>query len=117
MPAKKYFCPIDVTLSLIDGKWKPLILFLLKDRARRFGALQAALPDVSHKVLTQQLRALERDRLVERGYDVQANAVTYRMTPFGRTLRPALTALAAWGTKHHKAMGFDLVWPPPTRAE
>jgi DNA-binding HxlR family transcriptional regulator len=115
MPPRRFLCPIDVTLTLIDGKWKPLILFLLKERARRFSALQAALPTVSHKVLTQQLRALERDGLIERGRDVQANAITYRMTDFGRTLRPALTALAAWGTKHHKAVGFDLMWPPTAR--
>jgi DNA-binding HxlR family transcriptional regulator len=116
VPARKFFCPIDVTLSLIDGKWKPLILFLLKGRALRFSALQTALPDVSHKVLTEQLRALERDGLIERSRDTQANAVTYRMTDFGRTLRPALTALAAWGTKHHKAVGYELVWPPTAGA-
>ncbi len=110
MPSKKYFCPVDVTLSMIDGKWQPLILFLLKERSRRFGALQAAMPHVSHKVLTQQLRGLERNGLIERGHDTQAKVVTYRLTQFGRTLRPALTALAAWGVKHHKALGYELVW-------
>ncbi|HVF18603.1 MAG TPA: helix-turn-helix domain-containing protein [Steroidobacteraceae bacterium] len=112
MPTRKFFCPINVTLSLINSKWKPFILFLLKGRARRFSELQAALPNVSHKVLTQQLRALERDQLIERANDLQANIVAYRMTEFGKTLRPALTALAAWGTKHHKAIGCDLIWPP-----
>lgn len=107
----KFFCPIDVALSVINGKWKPLILFLLKGKARRFNELSAAIPHVSHKVLTQQLRALERDGLIQRSEDANKSAVTYRMTELGRTLRPALSALANWGIEHHSDMSCELIWP------
>jgi DNA-binding HxlR family transcriptional regulator len=104
---RRYFCPVDVTLSVIDGKWKPLILCKL-GAPRRFGALQRALPRVSHKVLTQQLR--EGAGLVRRLQSQNGKNVTYEMTEFGRTLKPSLTALASWGRKNHKAIGVELEW-------
>ena len=107
----RYFCPVDVTLSVINGKWKPLILFHLKKNPQRFSKLQAALPHVSHKVLTQHLRELEAADLICRAPSRDAAAVTYQLTDFGLTLRPSLTALAAWGQKYHRQIGVDLQWP------
>lgn len=99
--AKSFFCPIDVTLGMINGKWKPTILYLLKRGPQRFNAFLGEMPGISHKVLTQQLRALERDGIVERSINAK-KVVTYGMTEFGRTLRPALTELAAWGMKQER---------------
>ena len=62
-----YACPVQLTIDIVGGKWKPLILWLLRaGRPRRFNDLQRSMPDVAHKVLTQQLRQLERDGLVAR---------------------------------------------------
>lgn len=107
--AARYFCPISVTLAVIAGKWKPLILYSLKSGPRRFNALQAKLPHVSHKVLTQQLKELQTAGLIT--CTRTANTSTYRLTDLAQSLKPALTALASWGVKHHGALNVRLVWP------
>jgi len=91
-----FACPVDVTLSMINGKWKPMILWQLAARPQRFSDLQTAMPQVSHKVLTQQLRQLEADGVIQRTTHQQPSAASrYQLTEFGYTLRPALDALAA----------------------
>src|ERR1044072_190382 len=95
----RYFCPINVTLSVISGKWKPMILYLLKNGPRRFSVLQAGLPQISHKVLTQQLRELQAVGLIE--CSRVKSTSTYRLTDIAQTLKPSLAALASWGLKHH----------------
>lgn len=109
--AARYYCPISVALSAIGGKWKPLILYSLKSGPRRFNALQAKLPHVSHKVLTQHLKELQAAGLI--ACSRTANTSTYRLTELAQSLKPALTALAAWGVKHHEALDVELVWPAP----
>lgn len=105
---RTFACPVDVTLSLIHGKWKPMILWLLSTRHRRFSDFQAAMPQVAHKVLSQQLRQLEADGLICRAVrDGRGQRMDYRLTGFGRSLRPALNALAAWGKDHHHALGAE----------
>jgi len=108
--AVRYYCPISVTLAAIGGKWKPLILYSLKGGPRRFNALQAKLPHVSHKVLTQQLKELQAAGLI--GCTRTASASTYRLTELAQSLKPALAALAAWGVEHHDELDIELVWPP-----
>ena len=103
---RKYMCPIDVTLSVIGGKWKPLILFQLKRGPYRFNELQMLLPGVSHKVLTQQLKQLEQGGLIAK--QSRGQYQTYGLTPFGESLKPALAALASWGLKHHGMLGISL---------
>lgn len=89
-----YDCPIEATLGLIGGKWKALILDHLTDGALRFGKLQNLMP----KVLTQQLRELEKDGLVERHvYPVVPPKVEYELTDFGQTVLPILDAMCVWG--------------------
>ncbi|MBD8882287.1 MULTISPECIES: winged helix-turn-helix transcriptional regulator [Rhodanobacter] len=105
---KTFACPVDVTLSLIHGKWKPMILWLLSARQHRFSDFQAAMPQVAHKVLSQQLRQLEADGLICRAArDTGRQHMAYQLTGFGRSLRPALNALAAWGKDHHHALGAE----------
>ena len=110
-PLKRMHCPINVTLSVIEGKWKPLILFHLKRGACRFSRLQAKLPQVSHKVLTEQLRQLEASGLVERTALAGGRGSSYALTDFGRTLRPLLADLARWGNQHATRLGIE-VTPP-----
>lgn len=103
---KVFVCPVDVTLSMISGKWKPMILWLLTTGPQRFSDLQSAMPLVAHKVLAQQLRQLEADGVIRR--IMRENLPTpggYQLTAFGRTLRPALNALANWGKTHHQSIG------------
>jgi DNA-binding HxlR family transcriptional regulator len=103
-----FACPVDVTLSMINGKWKPMIQWQLTARPQRFSDLQTAMPHVSHKVLTQQLRQLEADGVIQRiAHDQPSAASRYQLTEFGYTLRPSLDALAAWGKTHHQAIGAD----------
>jgi DNA-binding HxlR family transcriptional regulator len=109
---EQYVCPIDVTLSVMSGKWKPLVLFHLKDGPQRFSVLLHKIPWISHKVLTQQLRALESNRLISRARSQNGQTEAYELTAFGRTLRPSLAALANWGQKHHAELGVRLVRRP-----
>ena len=109
---QQYVCPIDVTLSVMSGKWKPLILFHLKNDPQRFSVLLQKIPGISHKVLTQQLRALESNRLIRRARLPDEQTDAYELTGFGRTLKPSLAALANWGQKHHAELGVRLLRRP-----
>ncbi len=93
-------CPVSIALRVIGGKWKPLILRELKSGSIRYGQLQRRIPEATQKVLTSQLRQLERDGLVERTVFHETTLRTqYALTVHGRTLRPAL---ARWGRRHGK---------------
>lgn len=107
--AKAYGCPVQLTLDVVSGKWKSHVLWELRSAARGFNELASALDGVSHKVLTRQLRELERDGLIARSQR-GSNRSAYILTPFGRTLRPSLDALARWAKAHHNEVGADLHW-------
>jgi len=95
-----YHCPIEVTLEIIGGKWKPLILFQLFKGTRRFGELKRAMPKITQRMLTRQLRELEEDGLVHREvYKEVPPRVEYSLTPLGRELEPVLHAMHNWGKK------------------
>lgn len=91
-------CPVGVTIHLIGGKYKALILWHLVEGTLRFGQLRTLLPEATPKMLTQQLRELEADGLIEREvYPVVPPKVEYTLTEFGRTLRPILESMYSWG--------------------
>ncbi|XGV94709.1 MAG: winged helix-turn-helix transcriptional regulator [Leptolyngbya sp. BL-A-14] len=93
-----YGCPVEATAEVIDGKWKCVILWWLRHHAKSFGELKRLIPRVSHKVLTQQLRELERDRLIHRQpYREAPPRVEYSLTPRGETLRPITEMMYEWG--------------------
>jgi DNA-binding HxlR family transcriptional regulator len=96
---KTYDCAMEMTLDLIGGKWKSLILWhLALDGTLRFGMLRKMFPKVTQKMLTQQLRELERDGLVHREvYQQVPPKVEYSLTEMGRTLVPVLGSLCDWG--------------------
>ena len=97
--ATTYVCPVELALGAIAGKWKPAILWELSAGPKRFGELQAALPGIAHKVLSQQLAQLAGDGMVMR-CDAESETAGYALTALGATLRPALNALAQWGKEH-----------------
>ncbi len=93
---------VTVTVNVIGGKWKPVILFLLETNpVMRFNALFRAIEGISQKMLTQQLRELEDDRLVKRKvYAEVPPRVEYSITPYGKTLQPILQSMHTWGSNH-----------------
>jgi DNA-binding HxlR family transcriptional regulator len=106
--APSYLCPVEATLDVIGGKWKALILFWLKDEVRRFGELRRKIPDVSERMLTQQLRELEEHGIVHREvYREVPPKVEYSLTPYGKTLRPITELMCAWGKKHMQRLAGD----------
>ncbi|UTD28712.1 helix-turn-helix domain-containing protein [Bradyrhizobium sp. WD16] len=91
-------CPVEVTLDLIDGKWKGVILYHLQQGTCRFGELRRRLPRVTQRMLTKQLRALEQDGLILRKvYAEVPPRVEYSLTETGERLRPVIEALRVWG--------------------
>lgn len=96
-------CNVSAALDVIGGKWKPLILWVLKQSPHRFSELRRKVPAASQKVMTEQLRQLERCGIVERRTLPGPRVHTeYRLSAYGVTLRPALVALAEWGARHRK---------------
>ena len=91
-------CPVETTLTLIGDKWKVLILRDLLPGTKRFGELKKSIGSVSQKVLTAQLRAMEENRLVHREvYAEVPPRVEYSLTELGKSLKPILDSLWAWG--------------------
>jgi DNA-binding HxlR family transcriptional regulator len=98
---KTYHCPVEAALEVIGGKWKPLILWAIGDDVLRFSELQKALPGINTKMLTKQLRCLEKDGVILRTvYPEVPPRVEYRITDFGKTLIPILKALCDWGADY-----------------
>lgn len=100
-------CPVDATLRLIGGKYKALILWHLMSGALRHGELHRLIPQATPKMLTQQLRELEGDRLLERTvYPVVPPKVEYSLTELGQSLRPILAAIFDWGVGYLQGCGL-----------
>lgn len=92
------FCPVTFTLDKIGGRWKPIILYTLRNGALRYGQLKRAIPSITEKMLIQHLRELEADNLVIRDVrPVVPPHVEYRLTEKGTSLSPVLNAMADWG--------------------
>ena len=97
-PVVQFRCDVEATLSVIGGKWKLMLVWFLREAPRRFSECRRQFPEISQKVLTQQLRELEADGVVHREvYREIPPRVEYSLTEFGRSLAPVLTALDDWG--------------------
>lgn len=96
------YCPVDKTVSLISGKWKPVILFFIKHDVNRFNLLEKEITGISKKVLTTQLRSLEKYGLIVR--DVQKakhpQVVVYGLTSSGHSLLELLDRIFDWGAEN-----------------
>ncbi|MBW4483812.1 MAG: helix-turn-helix transcriptional regulator [Tildeniella torsiva UHER 1998/13D] len=92
---------VQATLKVLGGKWKILILWHLRDEAKRFSELKRLISGISEKVLAQQLRELEKDGLVLRvSHPSKSPKVEYSFTDYGHSLIPVLEALCHWGEQH-----------------
>ena len=102
---KKYpiRCPVTAYLRVIDGHWKPLILWNLQKKPLRFKDILSVLPDISTRVLTEQLNEMEVDKLISRKpYNETPPRVEYELTDYGMTLLPGLALLREWGLRFLK---------------
>jgi len=92
---RTYGCPVELSLSMLGGKWKTVIIARLKQQPLRYGELRRVIPDLSEKVLTQRLRELEEDGFVVR--EQQDGESRYVLTSRGQSLQPVMQALYSWG--------------------
>lgn len=104
---KEYPCCASVTMGLIGGKWKTVILFHLIEKPLRYSELRKKMPTVTERTLSLQLKALEKDAIVKRKvYTTQPPLkVEYSFTDFGKTLIPLLNSIASWGELAIKEYG------------
>jgi DNA-binding HxlR family transcriptional regulator len=100
--ADRFECPLYCALSVLGGRWKPLILWhLVEEGPQRFLALQRRLDGVSKKVLSAQLKELEANGLVRKTvFESVPPHTEYSVTTYGESVRPVLDALCAWGETH-----------------
>ena len=100
--ARKYSwktgCDVEATLSVIGGRWKPILVCHLLGGKKRFGELRKLTPNATERMITLQLRELEADGVVARHvYAEVTPRVEYELTEFGRSLEPVLLSMQAWG--------------------
>ena len=98
-------CPVTYCLNRIGGKWKPVILHLIRKGANRFSVLQRAIPDISKQMLVNQLREMEEDNILQRSVFAEIPPrVEYSLTALGLSLLPVIDIMEQWGTSQ---MGLD----------
>ena len=104
---KEYRCFFELTLQVIGGKWKPIILYHLAiEGMMRFGELNRTIPAVTERMLTRQLRELEADGLIHREvYREVPPRTEYSLTPLGVSLIPILTQMREWGVQYEDYLG------------
>jgi DNA-binding HxlR family transcriptional regulator len=94
-------CPLTAALAALGGKWKLIIIYWLAEEPAHFAALRRKMPSISQKVLTQQLRELQADRLVNRRAPARpSQMVIYSLTPYGRSVLPLMEGVRRWGRSH-----------------
>ena len=98
---KKYKVGVEVALEVMGGKWKPLIIYHLMTGRKRTSELRRLMPGITQKMLTTQLRGLEKDEIIARKvYKEIPLKVVYELTSYGWGLKPALDHLCYWGEDH-----------------
>lgn len=96
-------CPIRSVLDRIGDKWSLLIVLALAEKPHRFGELRRTIADISQRMLTQTLRDLQRDGLIDRTvFATVPPSVEYRLTPMGKSLMDPMEGLVQWAEAHHK---------------
>jgi DNA-binding HxlR family transcriptional regulator len=98
MHGKTYHCALDITMDYIGGKWKTVVLWYLRNKTLRFGAIKKHVPDITEKMLSIQLKSLEESGLIRREVFPEVPLrVEYSLTDFGKTIVPVVEAIAKWG--------------------
>lgn len=119
----KLTCAVESTIEVIGGRWKVLILRELFQGVKRFGQLHRALQGITQKMLTQQLREMERDGLIHREVYLQVPPkVEYSLTPLGESLKPIIAVMHEWGTrflqrKMEDTVQADAHWTRPSESQ
>lgn len=94
---KQYHCPVEVSMDILSGKWKCLMLWHLHEGTKRYKELERIVPGVSQKMLTQQLKELEKDGLISRTvYPEVPPRVEYNLTELGQSAFPILEKMHSW---------------------
>ncbi|AHN21427.1 winged helix-turn-helix transcriptional regulator [Lysinibacillus sphaericus] len=97
-----YGCPVEATLGVIGGKWKGVILYHLMSGTKRFNEFRRLMPDITQRMLTLQLRELEKDGIIHREiFKEVPPKVEYSLTEFGRTLEPIIKLMRDWGEQYN----------------
>ncbi|WP_413497784.1 winged helix-turn-helix transcriptional regulator [Buttiauxella gaviniae] len=110
MKSKPFNCPVEVTIAVAGGKWKPLIIFHLMSGTKRFGELRRLAGNVSQRSLTLQLRELESHGIINRAVFAEVPPrVEYSLTQYGKTLEPVLYAMKNWGDSYVERNGIQCV--------
>lgn len=108
--SKKYNCAFEVALDIIGGKWKGLILWHLQSGTHRYSELRKKIPNITQKMLTQKLRELERQRVIDRKiYPEIPPKVEYSLTEFGLELEPILKDMYRWSKNYIKNSEKEIV--------
>ncbi|MFN3327138.1 MAG: winged helix-turn-helix transcriptional regulator [Bryobacteraceae bacterium] len=98
-------CPTEITLNVISGRWKVMVIYWLLQGEKRFNQLQRDLSGITHRTLSKQLKEMEASGLIERhDYGEIPPRVDYRLTPLGRSLEPILLAMHDWAVQHGSAV-------------
>ncbi len=93
-----YFCPVDLTLQIVGGRWKGIVIWNLREGKLRFGELKKALVSINDKMLSQVLRELEEQGVVNRKvFDVMPPKVEYSLSREGKKLLPIMQAMSDYG--------------------
>jgi len=96
-------CPVTFTCNVIGGRWKPLIIYMISLGITRFGEMQRTLPEISKTMLTQELRDLEKNGIIDRKIFAEIPPrVEYSLTEWGKATLPIMQAMAKWGTDYRK---------------
>lgn len=111
METKVYNCNMELTMDIIGGKWKPIIIYHIGNKQNvRYGELRRLIPTISERVLSRELRELESTNIINRNtYEEKILRVEYSLTKIGDELLPVLNALTNWGNKYNKQFEYASV--------
>lgn len=100
---KQTECPVTYCMQVLGGKWKPIIIFLIRKEVNRFGILERSIDGITKQMLTKQLREMEADGILNRRiYPEIPPRVEYSFTDFGKSLFPIIDSMSEWGQKNMK---------------
>ena len=104
-------CSMELTLDLIGGKWKPIIIFHIGNQSvLRYGELKRLIPSINERVLSRELKSLENAKLIQKEtFNEKILRVEYRLTSYGEEVLPILNALTQWGNNYNKEFKYAKV--------
>jgi len=112
---RNFHCAMDITMHFIGGKWKTVVLWYLINGKKRFSELRRHIPEITEKMLSLQLKALEKDKfIVRKVYPVVPPKVEYSLSDTGRRIIPLLQEMAKWGREKGESDGQLMATDKPT---